>query len=320
MGELKIFDVNIPIDEETTLVKFVALRTFFKGKWADRDARRRVFKVLYEDQAIVDTVRPELLPFDLSDELHVKSDYNAVLYRRRRQELIEMGWGVEGNTIVGEGPARVEQRVIPSPIRKEVPELASAWNFKEVRSREILARQRRPDRARRRPAHRLPRPATESDHRGDQGMTSLSGALCHGTLDTLVERGDLTEVAGARRRARSSSWSPRRSARSARPGSSAASGSPRPCTSASRCRRSGSTATWCSRSARPASPVPHFTLDSVFGQGHLRLPPRPDPARRPRHPPRLPRLGAHAARRGVRGGRRPTGATPRPPSARASSR
>jgi hypothetical protein len=62
-----------------------------------------------------------------------------VLYRRRRQELIEMGWGVEGNTIVGEGPARVEQRVIPSPIRKEVPELASAWNFKEVRSREILS-------------------------------------------------------------------------------------------------------------------------------------------------------------------------------------
>ena len=109
MGQLKIFDVNIPIDEETTLVKFVALRTFFKGKWADRDARRRVFKVLYEDQAVVDTVRPELLPFDLSDELHVKSDYNAVLYRRRRQELIEAGWGVEGNTIVGEGPARVER-------------------------------------------------------------------------------------------------------------------------------------------------------------------------------------------------------------------
>ena len=139
MGAMKIFDVNIPIDEETTLVKFIALRTFFKGKWADRDAKRRVFKVLYEDQAIVDAVRPELLPFDLSDELHVKSDYNAVLYRRRRQQLIDMGWSVEGNTIVGEGPARVEARVIPSPIRKEVPELASAWNFKEVRSREIKA-------------------------------------------------------------------------------------------------------------------------------------------------------------------------------------
>ena len=139
MGPMKVFDVNIPIDEETTLVKFVALRSFFKGAWADRDARRRIFKVLYEDQSIVDAVRPELLPFDLSAELHVKSDYNAVKYRRRRQELIDAGWGVDDNTIVGEGPARVEARVIPSPTRKEVPELASAWNFKEARSREIRA-------------------------------------------------------------------------------------------------------------------------------------------------------------------------------------
>jgi phenylpropionate dioxygenase-like ring-hydroxylating dioxygenase large terminal subunit len=139
IGQLKIFDVNIPIDEETTLVKFIALRTFFKGAWADRDAKRRVMNVLYQDRDVVDTVRPELLPFDLSDELHVKSDYNCVLYRRRRQQLIDMGWGVEGNTIVGEGTsARVEARVIPSPTRKEVPELASAWNFKEVRSRQLL--------------------------------------------------------------------------------------------------------------------------------------------------------------------------------------
>lgn len=137
MGPMKIYDTNIPIDEETTLVKFVALRTFFKGAWADLDAKRRIFKVLREDQGIVDAVRPELLPFDLSSELHVKSDYNAVLYRRRRQELIDAGWDVADNTIVGEGPARVEARVIPSPIRKEVPELASAWNFKEARSRQL---------------------------------------------------------------------------------------------------------------------------------------------------------------------------------------
>lgn len=137
MGAMKIFDVNIPIDENTTLVKFVALRSFFMGAWADRDARRRIFKVLHEDQGIVDAVRPELLPFDLSAELHVKSDYNAVKYRRRRAELVAAGWGVEDNTIVGEGGARIEARVIPSPARKASPELATAWNFKEVRSREI---------------------------------------------------------------------------------------------------------------------------------------------------------------------------------------
>ncbi|CAM3258116.1 aromatic ring-hydroxylating dioxygenase subunit alpha [Nocardioides dubius] len=137
MGPMKIFDVNIPVDEETTMVKFVALRSFFKGAWADADAKRRIFKVLKEDRDIVDAVRPELLPFDLSAELHVKSDYNAVKYRRRRQELIDLGWDVDDNTIVGEGPARVEARVIPSPTRKAVPELASAWNFKEAQSRRI---------------------------------------------------------------------------------------------------------------------------------------------------------------------------------------
>lgn len=172
MGPMKIYDTNIPIDEETTLVKFVALRGFFKGKWADRDARRRIFKVLHEDQGIVDAVRPELLPYDLSAELHVKSDYNAVKYRRRRRELIEMGWGVEGNTIVGEGPARVEARVIPSPTRKEVPELASAWNFKEVRSQEILAGRGEasvPRKERRLVTHDFPEPEDQHGADADQG-------------------------------------------------------------------------------------------------------------------------------------------------------
>ncbi|TIC88043.1 aromatic ring-hydroxylating dioxygenase subunit alpha [Nocardioides sp. GY 10113] len=179
MGAMKIFDVNIPIDEETTLVKFVALRSFFKGAWADRDALRRVYKVLHQDRAIVDGVRPELLPFDLSAELHVKSDYNAVKYRRRRQELIEAGWSVADNTIVGEGPARVEARVIPSPTRKEVPELASAWNFKEARSREILAgRGELPTSAKkqRRLVMDDPAPAEQEPKVGENGAAAPSAA------------------------------------------------------------------------------------------------------------------------------------------------
>jgi hypothetical protein len=142
-----------------------ALRGFFKGAWADSDAKRRVFKVLYEDQAIVDAVRPELLPFDLSAELHVKSDSNAIAYRRRRNELVEAGWGVDDNTIVGEGGARIEARVIPSPTRREVPELASAWNFKEARSREMRLGLVDPDGRKLRKEYRLVHedPAPESD-------------------------------------------------------------------------------------------------------------------------------------------------------------
>jgi hypothetical protein len=55
----------------------------------------------------------------------------AVAYRRRRQELIEMGWGIEADTIIGDGP-RTEAVVIPSPARREIPELARAWVMKAV--------------------------------------------------------------------------------------------------------------------------------------------------------------------------------------------
>ncbi len=135
-GQIVIYDTNIPIDENTTLVKWVALRTFFKGAWADKDAIRRTIRIFDQDKRIVDTVRPELLPFDLSAELQLKSDGVAVAYRRRRQQLIEMGWGIESNTIVGDGP-RTTATVIPSPARRENPELNRAWVFKEVQSREI---------------------------------------------------------------------------------------------------------------------------------------------------------------------------------------
>lgn len=136
-GQIVIYDTNIPIDENTTLVKWVALRTFFKGKWADRDAKKRTLRIFEQDRRIVDTVRPELLPFDLSAELQIRSDGVAVAYRRRRQELIEMGWGIESNTIVGDGP-RTHATVIPSPARRDNPELARAWTFKEVQSRRAM--------------------------------------------------------------------------------------------------------------------------------------------------------------------------------------
>jgi hypothetical protein len=55
----------------------------------------------------------------------------AVAYRRKRQEFIERGWGIDAHRIKGEGPTG-EAVVIPSPARREVPELAHAWVMKEV--------------------------------------------------------------------------------------------------------------------------------------------------------------------------------------------
>ncbi|MEU8003002.1 aromatic ring-hydroxylating dioxygenase subunit alpha [Catellatospora sp. NPDC049111] len=130
IGELIIYDTNIPIDETTTLVKWVALRTFFTGKWADKNAISRTLKIFYEDAEVVNKVRPELLPFDLGAELHIKSDLIAVHYRRRRQELAEKGWLLsEEDSITGDVPRRTAT-VIASPARRENPELARAWVHK----------------------------------------------------------------------------------------------------------------------------------------------------------------------------------------------
>lgn len=129
-GDMIILDTNIPIDEETTLTKFVALRSFFKGRWADRDALRRTMEIFVQDQAVVEGQRPELLPHDISGELHMRSDAMSIAYRRRRQELLDMGWGIAADRVVGSGP-RTEATVIPSPARRE-GDYERAWVMKEV--------------------------------------------------------------------------------------------------------------------------------------------------------------------------------------------
>ncbi len=133
IGELVIYDTNIPIDENTTLTKWIAFRTFFTGRWADFDAKRRTHEIFLQDQVVVENQRPELLPADLSAELPMRSDAMSIAYRRRRAELIEMGWGIETDRFVGSGP-RTEATVIPSPARRE-GDFSRAWVMKEVPSR-----------------------------------------------------------------------------------------------------------------------------------------------------------------------------------------
>ena len=133
MGDMIIYDTNVPIDENTTLTKFVAFRSFFTGSWADRDAVRRTLRIFVQDQAVVEGQRPELLPHDISGELHMRSDAMSVAYRRRRQELLDQGWGIESDRVVGSGP-RTEATVIPSPARRE-GEYSRAWVMKEVPTR-----------------------------------------------------------------------------------------------------------------------------------------------------------------------------------------
>lgn len=110
-------------------------------------------------------------------------------------------------------------------------------------------------------------------------MTSLSGALCHGTLDTIVERGGLTEVAGPNGgpllELTSGPFGEVGEARvfhGDRISKAVYVGLAVP--------QIGLDSHMVFAFSPAGLPVPHFTLDSVFGQGtyafHLDLIPRAD--------------------------------------------
>jgi phenylpropionate dioxygenase-like ring-hydroxylating dioxygenase large terminal subunit len=136
-GTMFLFDAHVPISENRTRTIYIGMRDFLKSDWADKDAHKRINYIFKQDDDVIGVQRPELIPFKLSDELPVRSDALQVAYRRRRAELIEAGWGVDMHQIVGDGPRDIAV-VIPSPARRNNPELANAWVHKEVQSAQLL--------------------------------------------------------------------------------------------------------------------------------------------------------------------------------------
>ena len=130
-GFQRLFNAHVPVDENTTITKWQLLRDFFKSPLADRDAARRVKKIFDEDNPMVVAQRPELLPYDLAAELHVKSDAIQVAFRKTRAKYFDMGYGIDMHRIRADY-GNYQAVVIPSPARREVPELANAWVMKEV--------------------------------------------------------------------------------------------------------------------------------------------------------------------------------------------
>jgi len=140
VGNMTLIDAAVPIDENHTKMMFIGARDFLKKPWADKDAIKRIHYIFKQDDDVISTQRPEMVPFNLTDEMHVRSDALQVAYRRRRNELIEQGWGVDMHQIVGDGP-RDTAYVIPSPARRNNPELARAWVHKEVASARVLGKE-----------------------------------------------------------------------------------------------------------------------------------------------------------------------------------
>lgn len=131
IGKLVLWDANIPIDDHTTVTKWISMRSFFRGDWADKDARRRVLEIFNQDKPIVEAQLPELVPFDMGAELSVKSDALQLVYRKLRRKAQERGWAIDRKRILEEQP-RHGVVVIPSPGRHQSPELEKAWVHREV--------------------------------------------------------------------------------------------------------------------------------------------------------------------------------------------
>jgi len=73
----------------TTVSKWINLRSFFTGNWADGDSRKRVLKVFNQDKPIVESQHPQIVPYDLNTELHVQSDALQIEYRKMRRQFFK---------------------------------------------------------------------------------------------------------------------------------------------------------------------------------------------------------------------------------------
>lgn len=88
---------TVPVNGHRTVNRFALVRNlasdktgiFNMGAW-DRFARQAMLKILSEDKAMVEQLRPEMLPREIS----VKADLPQIAFRKLRQEYIDMGYGV----------------------------------------------------------------------------------------------------------------------------------------------------------------------------------------------------------------------------------
>lgn len=142
IGKMVLIVSHLPIDEERTVSKYSLIRGFFTHPFFDKDSHKRVFKIFGEDLSVVIEQRPELLPYDLGAELHVRADRLQVHYRKLRQKCLDMGWSIDSHKIQTE-MARIQAVVIPSPARREIPELEKAWVMKEVPMKEPTPKKKR---------------------------------------------------------------------------------------------------------------------------------------------------------------------------------
>ncbi len=131
IGDFVLYVCHLPVSEHHTRSLWLQLRSFFTNKLFDRDSVGRVIKIFDEDRQTVSEQRPQIVPYDLSAELHVRSDAIQIDFRKMRNKYIDMGWAIDTSLIQSEY-ANMKAFVIPSPARRENPEMQNSWVIQEV--------------------------------------------------------------------------------------------------------------------------------------------------------------------------------------------
>ena len=86
------FASNIPVNETTTLTKWIGLRNFLPHAWADWNSRKNTIDTYFEDKAVVESQIPQVVP--LSGELLLASDSLQLAYRKLLRKYIDRGWSI----------------------------------------------------------------------------------------------------------------------------------------------------------------------------------------------------------------------------------
>lgn len=107
------FASNIPVDEHTTLTKWIGLRNFLPQAWADWNSRKNTNDTYLEDKAVIESQVPRVVP--LTGEILLASDSLQLAYRKLIRQCVERGWAVGSDydlpsvsvSTNGNGPAPV---------------------------------------------------------------------------------------------------------------------------------------------------------------------------------------------------------------------
>jgi nitrite reductase/ring-hydroxylating ferredoxin subunit len=103
-GRFKIESIlaHIPVDENTTIVKSVNIRSFLNhtpliSNWLDHNTAQVGTRICTEDNVVVQTQLPRLAPLNNSTELMVASDATLIAYRKLLKKFSEMGWMLDAS-------------------------------------------------------------------------------------------------------------------------------------------------------------------------------------------------------------------------------